>query len=172
MPKPVLPPPHHFHLDAALGWLGLRAPVDALAELDRIAPEHQAEPVVLAVRFAALAEARRYAEAREAAAEHTQRHPRDSQGWINLANVHFWLSDPQAAYDCATAQADAFPGEWSLPYNLACYCVKLERLPEARRWLAKAMSRGPRADVLAAALADPDLAPLHAELRAAPAAVR
>lgn len=172
MPKPVLPPPHHFHLDAALGWLGLRSPADALAELEQIGPEHQAEPVVLAVRFAALAEARRYAEARETAADHTRRHPRDSQGWINLANVHFWLADPQAAYACAAAQADAFPDEWSLPYNLACYCVKLDRAPEARRWLAEAMRRGPRAEVLNAALRDPDLAPLHAELRTGPAAGR
>ncbi|MFN0069303.1 MAG: hypothetical protein ACKVYV_16905 [Limisphaerales bacterium] len=172
MATPKLPPPDSFHLDAALGWLGLSAPDEALADLDRIAPEHQSAAVALALRFAALSRLRRHADAREVAEGHTRRHPKDSQGWINLANVLFWLDDAQAAHDCAAAQVDAFPDEWSLPYNLACYSVKLDRIEDARRWLGEAVRRGRREVVHAAALRDADLAPLHAELRAAPADAR
>lgn len=171
MPRPVLPPPDGHHLDAALGWLALQLPGEALAELDHLQPEHRRHAAVLAVRFAALVHARRHAEARAVATEHSRLHPADSQGWINLANAHFWLDDAAAAHACAAARVDAFPDDWALPYNLACYSVKLAQLDEARRWLAEALRRGPAADILASALADPDLAPLHAELRVRQAAL-
>jgi len=163
--SPELPHPDHFHLDAAVGWLGLRNPAEALAELDRLRPSLAEHPAVLAVRFAALAECRRHAEALAVADRHTAAYPDDSQGWINRANACFWLDRAEDAHACAAAVVDRFATEWSLPYNLACYALKLGRPGEARRWLAEALRRGEKPRVLAAALSDPDLAPLHGELR-------
>ncbi len=48
---PRLVPPDSLRLEAAQGWLELGNPVEAQAELAQIAPEFQAHPAVLEVRW-------------------------------------------------------------------------------------------------------------------------
>lgn len=50
-----LPWPDNHHLDAAGGWLELGLPVEAAAEIQRIAPELRLHPEVLNVRWQILA---------------------------------------------------------------------------------------------------------------------
>ena len=48
--KPLEPPDSHY-LSAAVGWLGLGNVAEAGAELEKIAPQFQSHPDVLAVQF-------------------------------------------------------------------------------------------------------------------------
>ena len=53
----------------------------------------------------------------------------------------------------------------TIPYNLACYACQLNDLPQARLWFYRSMTFDKnKAQLATIALADPDLAPLHAEI--------
>ncbi len=52
-----------------------------------------------------------------------------------------------------------FPGHWTIPYNLACYCAQLGELDESQQWLKAAMSSD-ESRTKRMAIDDPDLKPL------------
>ena len=152
-----LPHPDHFHVNAAQGWLGLGNPVEALAELDRIAPALQDHGAVLELRFIALANAKRFAPALALAERQIAAAPDEPQGWINRGNVLFWLARYAEAHRSVTGVLERFPDQWTLRYNLACYCIKLERLDEAKEWYEAAAKTAAAAELTSLALNDPDL---------------
>src|ERR1035438_3361521 len=50
-----------------------------------------------------------------------------------------------------------FPGDWLIPYNLACYDCQLGNLKEAMVWLEKAIELAGEKDIRLKALEDPNL---------------
>ena len=81
-------------------------------------------------------------------------------GWIHLSFALHELKRTQEAYDNLIGVLDAFPDEWLMRYNLACYACQLGNLDEADRWLAGAVLKGDRKRIKRMAKDDPDLAPL------------
>ena len=74
----------------------------------------------------------------------------------------------QKAWDALRPAVELFPDEALVPYNLACYACQLGNLDGGRHWLSRAFEtatkRKLRANFKAMALADADLAALHAEI--------
>ena len=70
------------------------------------------------------------------------------------------LKRTREAFEQLAPAADKFPGVWTIPYNLACYCTQLGLLAEARNWLKRALAIDERV-VKKAACEDPDLKPLR-----------
>ena len=56
--------------------------------------------------------------------------------------------------------AKLFPTEWSIQYNLACYCAQLGQLDAAREHLGKSYELGDAQQIKLMALDDEDLKPL------------
>lgn len=165
----ALPHPDHFFLRAARGWLELGNHREAEAELAQVRPEFAAHPDVLEARFQSLVGQRRHAEALGIARQQVAVDAVDHRGHLNLGNALFWLEQPEAACDAVTAVLDRFPAISALPYNLACYCVRMGRLDQARAWLDRSFASGRRENIIAYALTDPDLEALWEYLRALPA---
>jgi protein O-GlcNAc transferase len=163
-----LPYPDHFHVTAAQGWLGLGNSDEALAELDRIRPESQEHVGVLELRVIAHARAKRFEEALVLAERQIVTHPEEAQGWINRGNILFWLARYPEAHQSVASILEQFPDQWTLRYNLACYCIKLERLDEAREWYEAAAKTADPAELTELALNDPDMDELKEWIRSRP----
>jgi len=162
-----LEPPDAFALSAALGWLELGNATEALGELEHVTPANQSHPGALEVRWAVLAELKRWEPALAAAEELVRVAPDHASGWLHRAYAMRRVPDAglAKAWDALLPAADKFPGEPVIPYNLACYACQLERLDDARNWLRRAMKAGRAAEIKRMALADSDLQPLWPEIR-------
>ena len=56
--------------------------------------------------------------------------------------------------------AKLFPTEWSIHYNLTCYCAQLSQLDAAQEHLGKSYELGDAKQIKLMALDDDDLKPL------------
>lgn len=130
---------------------------EAEAELRNIRPQYSGCPDVLEVRFQVLARRQSFGEALAIAEQQVADFPLDFRGHMNRGNALFWLDRSQEAIDSVMAILEAHPKVAALPYNLACYWMKLDQAVEAVRWLETAMRVGQRKGVIQHALADPDL---------------
>ncbi len=160
-------PPDSFYFQAALGWLELGRPQDAVAELDRLAAEYQQLSEVLKVRWAAAAALRDWDEALRLAEELLARSPDQAQHWLHRAYAlrRARSGGLEQAWEALRPAADKFPNEPIIAYNLACYACQMGRLAEARQWLARALEVGDRTELIQMALRDSDLQPLWEEIR-------
>jgi tetratricopeptide (TPR) repeat protein len=163
-----LEPPDAFALSAALGWLELGSPQEALAELAQVAPENQSHPGVLEVRWAVLAQLKHWDQALAAASELVRVAPGNASGWLHRAYALRRVSAGglAQAWDALLPAAEKFKEEFIIPYNLACYACQLNRLEEARTWFDRAMRTGQPSEIKQMALADEDLKPLWTEIDA------
>jgi Flp pilus assembly protein TadD len=164
-----LEPPDSFALSAALGWVELGNPAEALAELEHVAPPNQHHPGVLEVRWVALAELKRWELALAAASELVRVKPDNASGWLHRAYALRRVSDGglEQAWTALLPAAHMFPKEPLIPYNLACYACQLQKLDEAREQLKRAMTIGNPTEIKRMALLDEDLIPLWPEIRSA-----
>lgn len=158
--------PDHHHLDAAIGWLGLGLPGDALAELQAIAPGLQNHPDVLEVRWELFAREQNWTEALAFAEQLVALAPQRASGWLHRAYALRRApgGDVAQAQEVLLPAAEMFPGEPTIFYNLACYACQLEKSAEARTWLERAIAVAGKDPIQAMALADDDLLPLRAEI--------
>ena len=166
MHKPLEPPDSHC-LSAAIGWLGLGNVVEAGAELEKIAPQFQSHPDVLAVQFDIHAQAGKWDAAAEIAGTLTQLEPEEPGAWISLAYATRRKTGggiPQARAILIQAQR-TFPKEKIIAYNLACYDCQLGNLDAAKAWLDKACTLGDARKIKHMARQDPDLEPLWPDIR-------
>ena len=164
--KPLEPPDSHY-LSAAIGWLGLGNVAEAGAELEKIAPQFQSHPDVLAVKFDIHAAAGKWNAAVEIAGTLTQMEPKQPGAWISLAYATRRKTGggiPQARAILIQAQR-TFPKETIIAYNLACYDCQLGDLDAAKTWLDKACTMGNVDRIKLMALQDPDLKPLWPDIR-------
>ena len=154
-----LQPPDTFHLDAAIGWLGLGNSLEANEELEKITPGLRAHPDVLEVRIEIYARAKKWEGCVEIANALVELRPKNHFFWIQRSFALHLLKRTEEAYNQLLPAAKKFPKVWTIPYNLACYSAQLGRLEECKEWFGKAMAVDEKT-VRQAAVDDPDLAPL------------
>lgn len=165
MIESVPPHPDSVHLQFARGWLELGNVQEAEAELGNIRPQYFGCPDVLEIRFQVLARRQRYTDGLAIAEQQVAEFPADFRGHMNRGNALFWLDRSQEAIDSVMAILPQHPKVAALPYNLACYWMKLGDAAQAVRWLESAMHIGQRKGVIQHALTDPDLRPIWDYIR-------
>jgi tetratricopeptide (TPR) repeat protein len=165
--KLTLTPPDSHYLTAAMGWMELGNPAEAMLELDRISARNQHRPEVLELRWAALAERRDWASALQVAAALVDASPEEPNGWLHRAYAARRApgGSLEAAWKVLRPAVEKFPEEGLIPYNLACYACQMQRLEEAREWLRLALATSKKDRFRSMALEDEDLRPLWQEIR-------
>lgn len=160
------PPDSHF-FRAAIGWLELGNPREALVELNQIKSEHQQTLEVLEVRWQILAADKNWDDALTTARQLIAAQPDEAVGWIHQAYALRRAKNGglPTAWDALLPLADKFPQEPVIPYNLACYAAQMGQLDQAWHWLRRAARIGKASKIKTMALADPDLEPLWEKLQ-------
>lgn len=159
----TLQPPDSHHLLAAVGWLELGNPSEALQELTRLSPGNRKHPDVMEVEWTIQSGMKNWEKCVGIAREMTTLAPERVFGWVHLSFALHELKRTVEAYESLLSVLDRFPQDWLLSYNLACYACQMGNLPEASRWLAGAMIKGDRKKITEMAQNDADLAPLFKE---------
>jgi hypothetical protein len=167
--KQTIGPPDVFYVNAAVGWLELGNPKEALVELKAVSSGIALHPDVLEVRWQALARLESWEPTLPIAQSICQLAPDRPQGWLHQAVSLYRLKRTEEAWQLLLPMADKFPKDWVIPYDLACYACQLGKVDEGRLWLKKAFRLGDSKDVRNIALADPDLEVLWPELTKASA---
>ncbi len=161
----ALEPPDRHHLSAATGWLELGNPREARAELLRISQTQQQRPEVLGLHWRICAEEKDWTTALAVARQLVQVDPEDPAGWIHQSYSLHELKRTAEARNLLLGVAEKFNRIGTVAYNLACYACQLGQTDQARRWLDRAIQVSGKDRVKAMALADPDLAPMHEDIR-------
>ena len=167
---PPLEAPDIHLVRAAEGWVELGLPDEAELELSQLSPAVREHPAVLDVRWQLHAARREWNLAHEAAELLVSLAPGELAGWIHRAYAARRMGGGglQKAWDALRPAVELFPEEALVPYNLACYACQLGNLDSGRQWLSRAFEtaakRQLRAHYKTMALADADLAALHAEI--------
>ena len=159
--------PDTFHFLAAQGWLELGNPIEANAELEKLAPQLRALPDVLKLLWIIYVAANNWDAALDIAAALIQLVPEDPVGWANRSYVLYELKRTAEARDNLLRVVDKFTASATMRYNLACYECQLGDLGRAKQWLEKAFAIGDARKLNLAALDDPDLEPLWKEIGSA-----
>jgi tetratricopeptide (TPR) repeat protein len=162
--KKTLPPPNCHFLEAAVGWLELANPTEALLELNQIAPEFLDHPQVLEVKWQIFARTEKWDKSLPIAQAFCQVAPGLPQGWLHQAVSLYRLNRTEEAWKLLLPMAQKFPRSWIIAYDLSCYACQLGRLEEGRTWLKKAFRLGDPKEIKLLALADPDLKVLWPEI--------
>ena len=161
--------PDTRHLSAAIGWLELGNPSEAGNEIARIALDFLDHPDVLEVRWEICAAQKSWEAALRIAETLRDKAPRRASGWIHRAYAVRRVPGGglQQAWEALRPAFEQFPEVSIIPYNLACYATQMGRSDEAWEWLHKAMeAAGDVQSIKTMALADSDLEPLWARIRA------
>jgi predicted Zn-dependent protease len=164
----ALEPPHTHFLSAAEGWLELGDVDEARAELAQLEESFQNHPAVLEVRWAIAADERDWPAALRLARTLVCVNPESYCGWLHQAYALRRVREGgvQAAWDSLLPALKTFPKVAIIPYNLACYACQLKQLSRARELFQRALATGNKDHIRQMALADDDLKPLWAEIRA------
>lgn len=85
--------------------------------------------------------------------------PNDQFGGVHAAIALYRLGRTGEAKELSLTLVPRFPKDWSIPYNLACYCAQLGQIEEAERWFKAAMALDVNT-VKRVGIDDPDLEPL------------
>ena len=164
--KKTLPPPNCHFLDAAVGWLELGNPPEALNELAQIAPEFSNHPQVLEVNWQIFARTDKWDKSLPIARAFCEAAPGLPQGWLHQAVSLYRLNRTQDGWTLLLPMAEKFSNSWIIAYDLACYACQLERLEDGRHWLKRAFRLAEdQKEVKLLSLADPDLKALWPELQ-------
>ena len=151
-------------LQRAEGWLELRLPLEAVEELEEIQPAMRAHPDVLKLRYSVYSAAKKWDMALEIANCLHRQLPDDPYGGVHAAVALYRLGRTQEAKERSLSLAARFPKDWSVPYNLACYCAQLGEIEEAQEWFKAAMALDENT-VKRMGIDDPDLEPLWEGMR-------
>lgn len=153
-----IPMPDAHFCKSAQGWLELGNPREALRELKKIHADFQGHPVVLAVWLDAWIASGRWAQARQLGEKLCSEFPGEPGFWLGCAYATRRSRGGGLAAASAVLErvVDMFPKEWAVPFNLACYHCKLEKMEDAQRLLMRAVRIGGES-VRQAALHDEDL---------------
>jgi tetratricopeptide (TPR) repeat protein len=160
--RPLTAPDTHYLL-AAQGWIELGNWLEAHKELERISPRSRLHPDVLEIRCQIYADARKWDACADVASTLVKLAPERPAGWLQRSYALHKMIRTQEALDNLLPVAEKFPGIWTIPYNLACYCSKMGLFDDAKEWFKKALLIGEE-KVQAAGLDDPDLKPLWARM--------
>jgi predicted Zn-dependent protease len=159
-----LQPPDSHHLTAAKGWVELQAFDEAARELDLVRPDLRDHPDVLEVSWVLAANTGEWQDALELSISLTRLMPDKPEGWIYQASALVELNRHAEAHTILCQGHARFPQEEILAYDLGCVCCALGRKDEALNWTRKAINLV-GSEMLARALNDSDLQPIHERLR-------
>jgi hypothetical protein len=163
-----LPPDDQRHVDAADGWLRLGNHVEAVRELEEVAPENQTHPEVLQAHWAACAKAEVWDRCLEMAVVLTETVPEQRFGWLHRAQSLRKLGRISAAKEVLQSVLDRFDPDCTFRFQLACYSAQLGQVQEARTWLRGAIEAAGDEEGLrrlkVRALDEPGLEPLWWEI--------
>jgi predicted Zn-dependent protease len=164
--KKSLPPPACHYFDAAVGWLELGNPGEALSELSLIPEAFAIEPIVLEVKWQIHARTNSWDKSLPVAQTFCEVAPARPEGWLHQAVSLYRLHRTQEAWNLLLPMAKKFPRSWVIPYDLACYACQLGNVEDGRHWLKVAFRLGDVKEIKPLALADTDLKPLWKEIGA------
>ena len=153
----------HRHLQAARGYLDLGMALDAHEEIEDIEPELRIRTEVLILRVDIFEALGKWDLMETIARQLCRRQPDDPQWFISLGYATRRSVGVQEALAVLATVADRFPEEALILHNLACYAAQLGHLDSARARLAEAIK--PDSACQEMALADPELAALHDQIR-------
>ncbi len=159
-----LEPPDTHYLSAAQGWIGLGNWSEAAAELDKIRPIMRAHPDVLEIKYRLCAIADKWTEAMLICRTLTHLAPDRPFGWLNFSVALNKLDRTREAYNMLLPVLERFPNDSLIRYALARYACRQGLQKEASVWLHRAFDLGDPFQMMTAALNDPGLQPLWAEL--------
>lgn len=153
-----LPDDDRWRLQRADGFLDLRMPGRARAELDGVsAGQRDGAPFrVLALRLAM--DERAWSDAVCIAAMLRDAHPDEPSFWIQLAYATRRAEGIEAAHRILSEAVARFPSVAVIPFNLACYACRLGRHDEALQRLDQACALDRQFHAMA--LEDEDLEPI------------
>jgi tetratricopeptide (TPR) repeat protein len=163
--EPILDPiplPARHLVDAAVGWLMLGQPGEAVSELGRVPLEIRNRLDVLQLHWEALSAQKDWDAAYRIASDQVARFPGTVSGWIHRA----YAARRRTGGGIAQAEelllpaVTRFADEPMIRYNLACYSAQQDRLEEAWHWFCKALAVGDALELRGLALADEDLRPI------------
>jgi tetratricopeptide (TPR) repeat protein len=153
-----LPLSDQRHLEAAEGWIGLGNNKEANEELEMIRPKLRAHPKVLSVRWQIFAQAKNWEACIDISEAIVKMAPELPNGWLERSFALHELKRTEEAHDLLLPVKDTFPDNWTVPYNLACYCSQLGRFKDAEKWFKAAMAIDEET-VKREAIDDPDFKP-------------
>jgi len=151
-------------MQRAQGWLELKLPLEANEELDEVQPQLRAHPAVLKLRYQVYADAKQWPMAYEIANTLNRELPQDEFGGVHAAVALYRMGRTREAKELSLDVAERFPKDWSVRYNLACYCAQLMEFDAAQEWFKAAMELN-EMPVKRMAVDDPDLEPLWQAMR-------
>jgi len=162
--KPLQPPDSH-HLRAAQGWLELGNHREAAVELEKMAKRCRNHPDVLEVQWSISAAARDWNACVDTADRQVKLAPRSPVGWIHRSFALHALKRTKEAAELLLPAAKAFPRDWLVRYNLACYACQMGNHAEAWDWLQNAFELGDERQIRLMALDDVDLKDLRSRIK-------
>ena len=153
-------------LSAAIGWMELGNPREALNELGQIAPRYRQSPPVLELYWMLYSCEADWDRALTIARDLMAIAPENPESWLHHAySVRRAAGgNIEAAWQALLPAMEKFPKESTIPYNLACYACQMGRLEEARELLRKSYAAGDRKTLKQMSLADRDLEALWPEI--------
>jgi tetratricopeptide (TPR) repeat protein len=163
--KPLEPPDSHYVL-AAQGWLELGDHREAAAELEKIGKRCRTHPDVLELEWSISAAAKDWNACVDAAERQVKAAPKSPAGWIHRSFALHVLKRTKEAADLLLPAARAFPKDWLVRYNLACYACQMGNHAEAWDWLQNAFELGDERQIRLMALEDADLKDLRSRIKA------
>jgi len=88
----------------------------------------------------------------------------DEFGGVHAAVALYRMGRTREAKELSLDVAERFPKDWSVRYNLACYCAQLMEFDAAQEWFKAAIELNETL-VKRMAVDDPDLEPLWQAMR-------
>jgi Flp pilus assembly protein TadD len=163
----TLPQPNNLYFDAAVGWMMLGNPCEAIAELDHLDPASRQAPDVLELEWTIHAKTSNWDRALTTARALLQIAPENPSGWIHQAYSLRRVAGGglSNAWNALLPAAKMFPRESIIPFNLACYAAQMNQPDEAWDWLKKAAAVGDKKHIRVMAETDPDLTSLKERLK-------
>jgi Tfp pilus assembly protein PilF len=150
------------HLRAAIGFIELGMPEDAVFEIESLLPEDKNRRDVLEVRLEIYREAKAWSLMEVVARELWKRHPDGPVYWTNLAWAVRRSGSMVAARDILLEAVKRFPSDAMTNYNLGCYACQLGDIEQAKTRVGKAIELDAKFKLLA--LDDADLDPLWEQI--------
>ena len=148
----------HRSLEAADGYLFLRMPKEALAELQGIAEGQRTVAAVMLAEIRVLLHLKSWRQAEKLSARGTELHPLEDEFTVQRAFSLHQLEKGEEAFRLLLAAPEWIRRTGILHYNLACYEARLGDLKTARRCIDAAIEIN--AEIKKNACSDPDLAAL------------
>ena len=143
-----MPLPDQKILNAAIGWLELGNPVEAHNELEQLPYDQRTNPEVLKLRCRVYRRAERWDCLSMLADSCYRVLPNEPQFLVDWAWAEFKGGSKEKAAVVLMTESGKFPDSESVAYHTAIILAALDRRPEARDWLAKAIARSSDPDRL------------------------